>query len=115
MRYIALIYGNEAASARLTEAEQAAEINAYAAFDNEVGPSGCLLGGEALYPTSTATTVRVKDATILTTDGPFAETKEQLGAFYLFNCATRDDAIALAAKLPGARDGAVEVRPLMDF
>jgi hypothetical protein len=74
-----------------------------------------LLGGEGLQPTSTATTVRVRDGEALTTDGPFAETREQLGGYYLLDCKDLDDAISWAAKIPGAADGSVEVRPVMDY
>ncbi|HEY1015020.1 MAG TPA: YciI family protein [Herpetosiphonaceae bacterium] len=115
MRYIALIYGSEATAAQMTEADRGAEWEAYTAFGKIAEDSGCLVGGDALHPVSTATTVRVKNDTILTTDGPFAETKEQLGGFYIFNCENLDDAIALAAQIPGAKVGSVEVRPIMDF
>jgi hypothetical protein len=71
--------------------------------------------GEALLPTSAATTVRVRDGETLTTDGPFAETKEQLGGFYLLDCPDLDDAIKWAARIPGARTGSVEIRPVMEF
>jgi hypothetical protein len=77
--------------------------------------NGTYLGGEGLQPSSTATTVRVDNGTVSTTDGPFAETKEQLGGYYLLNCKDLDQAIDLASKIPGARFGAVEVRPIMEF
>jgi hypothetical protein len=115
MRYAALIYGNEAVGANMTEAEGQAEMNAYNAFGEFAEKAGALLGGEALLPTSSATTVRVRDGKILTTDGPFAETKEQLGGFYLLKCENLDEAIQIAAKIPGASKGSIEVRPIMEF
>lgn len=115
MRYLLLIYGNEATDAQASEAEQAALFEAYNAFGQEVNARGVMLGGEALMPTNTATTVRVRDGKVLTTDGPFAETKEQLGGYYLLNCKDLDEAIELAAKIPGALNGSIEVRPIMEF
>ncbi len=115
MRYAALIYGNEAVAATMSEAEGQAEMNAYNAFGEFAEKSGVLLGGEALLPTGSATTVRVRDGKTLTTDGPFAETKEQLGGFYLIKCDNLDEAIKIAAKIPGAASGSVEVRPVMEF
>ena len=115
MRYAALIYGNEATSVNMTEAEQAEEYNAYVALQQLVEKSGALLGGEALLPTSSATTVRVREGKSLITDGPFAETKEQLGGFYLLNCENLDQAIEIASKIPGASKGSIEVRPIMEF
>ena len=115
MRYIALIYGNEALEAQQTDAQRQAVFDAYMAFgqDEQVRPT--LLGGDALHPTSSATTVRVRDGKLMTTDGPFAETKEQLGGFYLIQAENLDQAIAVAAKIPGASTGSVEVRPIWEF
>lgn len=115
MRYAALIYGNEATAVNMTEAEQAEEYNAYVAFQQLVEKSGALLGGDALLPTTSATTVRVREGKTLITDGPFAETKEQLGGFYLLNCENLDQAIEIASKIPGASRGTIEVRPIMEF
>ncbi len=115
MRYAALIYTNEAVSIAMTEGERMEEYNAYNAFQEYVGKTGAMLGGDALLPTSSATTVRVRDGKVLTTDGPFAETKEQLGGFYLLKCDNLDQAIELAAKIPGAAIGAIEVRPIMEL
>jgi hypothetical protein len=115
MRYVALIYGNEAAGAKMTHEEQTAEMAAYNAFGEEAGARGVLAGGDALHPTSSATTVRVRDGKTLTTDGPFAETKEQLGGFYLLKCKDLDEAIEIAAKIPGAKTGSIEVRPIMEW
>ena len=115
MRYMMLIYGNEAAAVNATQAEQQAEMDAYNAFTQEVRASGASLVGEALHPVSAATTVRVRDGKTLTTDGPFAETKEQLGGFYLFNCKNLDEAIEYAARIPGAKNGSIEIRPIVEW
>jgi len=115
MRYILLIYGNENPNPAPTQEEMNAEMNAYNAFTQEVSERGVMLGGEALHPTSAATTVRVRDSKVLTTDGPFAETKEQLGGFYLVQCNNLDEAIEWAAKIPGASHGSIEIRPIMVF
>lgn len=113
MKYAALIYTSEAADAKMTQEQAAAEYQAYNAFGQQAGSA--IVGGEALQPTHDATTVRVRDGKTLTTDGPFAETKEQLGGFYLFECKNLDEAIALSAKIPGAKKGSIEVRPVMVF
>ena len=113
MRYMLLIYSDETAEA--SQEEQAAIYNAYNAFSQQAGASGQMRGGEALQPTSTATTVRVRKDKTQTTDGPFAETKEQLGGFYMFDCPNLDEAVAWAAKIPGAQYGSIEVRPIMEF
>jgi hypothetical protein len=114
MRYLALIYGDE--NVVWSDEEQQEVMAGYNTFGEEGGKAGVLTGvGEALQPTSTATTVRVRDGETVTTDGPFAETKEQLGGFYLFDCDNLDQAIEWAAKIPGAKDGSIEVRPIMEF
>ena len=113
MKYAMLIYHDEAANAQMSEAEQAAEYEAYMAFGEEARRREAMAGGEALHPTTAATTVRVRDGQVLTTDGPFAETKEQLGGFYLLDCDNLDEAIELAAKIPGAAIGSVEIRPVV--
>jgi len=114
MRYAALIYTDE--TVVWSDEEQLEVMNAYNAFGEEGGKAGVLTGvGEALQPTSTATTVRVRDDETVTTDGPFAETKEQLGGFYVFECDNLDQAIEWAAKIPGAKHGSIEVRPIMEF
>ena len=111
MQYALLIY-----TAELTEApspdEQQAELDGYNAFTEHVRQNGAYQAGEALDPTSTATTVRVRDGKTLTTDGPYAETKEALGGFYIVEAADLDQAIAYAAMIPGAHHGAIEVRPV---
>lgn len=113
MRYILLIYTDQAAGQRMSEAEIESEMAAYYAFTERVRPK--MQAGEALMPTTTATTVRVRDGKTLTTDGPYAETKEQLGGFYLLDCADLDEAIALAAQIPGATHGSIEIRPIAEF
>src|SRR6266699_6197569 len=115
MRYMLLIYEDEAAAAQATQEEQEIAYVDYANYTEEVKNRGILLAGDALMPTHTATTVRVRDGKILTTDGPFAETKEQLGGFYMLNCKDLDEATELAAKIPGARRGSVEIRPVAEF
>ena len=113
MHYVALIYGNEAAYAAMSEAERNADMAAYGTFTEMVQKKGILHAGEALQPVSTATTIRVRDGKTITTDGPFAETKEQLGGFYLLECKDLDEAIGLAAQIPGAAYGSVEIRPIV--
>jgi hypothetical protein len=115
MRYMLLIYTNEANDASATPADLEATMTAYNAFTKEVMESGALKAGDALHPTSAATTVRVRNGKTLTTDGPFAETKEQLGGFYMVEAKNLDEAIAWAAKIPGAKHGSIEVRPIMEF
>jgi hypothetical protein len=115
MQYILLIYSDETAGANMSEAEQTEEYNEYFAYTAAVRDAGVYVSGEALHPTSSATTVRVRDGKKLTTDGPFAETKEQLGGYYVVNCNNLDEAIEWAAKIPGAKHGSIEIRPLVDF
>lgn len=115
MKYALLIYGDESAQADATPEQQAQVMKEYMEFSAEIAESGQHLGGEALDATSTATTVRVRDGETLTTDGPFAETHEALGGFYMIEAADLDEAIAIAAKLPGSWYGSVEVRPVWDW
>jgi len=115
VRYVLLIYGDETAGTGATDEEQRAELTAWFAYDDAVRDAGKLLGGEALHPTATATTVRVQVGSTLTSDGPFAETKEQLGGFYVIEAVDLDEAIAWAARMPDLHGGAVEVRPVMEF
>src|SRR5581483_9986955 len=110
MRYLCLIYGNEQAEAARSEAEQNAVMAGYMAFTDDIQKRGVMQGGEALHPTATATTVRVRDGNTMVSDGPFAETKEQLGGFYLISVKDLDEAIKVAAMIPGAQDGSIEVR-----
>jgi len=113
MRYALLIYTNEAADTQASKQEQDAVMAAYYAFGEKFKDQ--IGGGEALLPTSSATTVRVRDGKTLTTDGPFAETKEQLGGFYLVKAENLDEAIQIASNIPGAAVGSIEVRPVMEF
>ena len=113
MRYALLIYGNESADGQASKEEQGAVMAAYNAFGERYKDR--IVGGEALLETSSATTVRVRNSKTLTTDGPFAETKEQLGGFYLINCNDLDEALQIAANLPGVERGSIEARPLMEF
>ena len=115
MQYMLLIYDNEKMWPSMNEKERNALMGEYFAFTEELKASGKLIKGDALQPTQTATTVRVRDGKRLTTDGPFAETKEQLGGYYLVEAKDLDDAMAWAAKIPGARLGSIEVRPVMKF
>jgi len=115
MKYALLIYASEQDWASQSE-EQAQAVNQeYMAFTKDIIDSGLMKGGEALQGTATATTVRVRDGETLTTDGPFAETKEQLGGFYLVDCKDLDEAIELAARIPDVRRGSIEVRPVMEI
>jgi hypothetical protein len=113
MKYLCTIYGDESQLGNATPEQVNEMLEAYGAFGQEAGDR--VLGGEGLQPTSTATTVRVRDGERLLTDGPFAETKEQLGGFYLLECGSLDEAIDWAAKIPGAQFGSVEVRPVMNY
>ncbi len=115
MRYLLTIYGDESGWNDVTPEQSGEIMAAYGAFGEAAQQAGVLLGGEGLQPTSTATTVRVRDGETLTTDGPFAETREQLGGYYLLDCKDLDDAIGWAARIPGAHAGSVEVRPVMDY
>jgi hypothetical protein len=115
MKYLLTIYADESRYATMTPDESARLMADYGAFGREAEEAGVLLGGEGLQPTATATTVRVRDGEALFTDGPFAETREQLGGYYLLECRDLDEAAAWAAKIPDARGGGVEVRPVMDY
>ena len=115
MRYLCLIYADEAIQERMTEEERSAMFGAYGAFTEDLEKAGSMLGGEALQATSTATTVQVRNGNTITIDGPFAETKEQLGGFYMIEAKDLDEAIAWAAKIPSAATGSIEVRPIMEF
>jgi hypothetical protein len=113
MQYLLLIYQNEKVWADMPEAEQGKAFAEYMEFSKDIAQKKQLLAGEALQPTSTATTVRVRDGKTLTTDGPFAETREQLGGFYLVEAKDLDEAIKMAARIPDVRSGSIEVRPVM--
>ena len=115
MRYLLLIYGEELPDSAFSPDETQAEMDAYGSFTADIMRRGIMKGGEALQRTTTATTVRVRDGETLTTDGPFAETKEALGGFYLVDCRDLDEAIEVAATIPGAARGSIEVRPVMEL
>jgi hypothetical protein len=114
-KYAILIYGDEAAGANLTPEQQEQVMQAWWGFEGELGKvQGVRLAGEALQPTSTATSVRIQGGKPSTTDGPFAETKEQLGGFYLLDVKDLDEAIQWAQKIP-MQEGTLEVRPVQEF
>jgi hypothetical protein len=113
MRYVLLVCDRE--NAVLGEGVQQERGAAYAAFQDEMEARGVLLGRERLRPTSSATTVRVRDAGLVVADGPFAETKEQIAGFYVIECADLDEAVEVAAKVPAAHSGTVEVRPVWEM
>ena len=115
MKYLALIYGNETADMSRPEGEQQAEMQEYFVYTEEIQKAGVMAAGEALHPTSTATTIRIREGKLTTTDGPFAETREQLGGYYVLDCANLDEAIQWASKIPHAKYGSIEVRPILDF
>src|SRR5689334_9480429 len=111
MKYMLMIYRDEALDANLTEAEYGVQYQEYTDYSNEVDRRGLHVASEAFHPVKTATSVRVRDGKITTSAGPFAETAEQLGGFYILDCKDLDEAIEMAARVPGARDGSVEIRP----
>jgi hypothetical protein len=113
MQYLLLIYANEQTAATMSPAEGEQIFREYMEYTQSIKASGHLRGGDPLEPTSKATTVRVRDGKTVTTDGPFAETREQLGGYYLVEAADLDEAIKLAARIPDARFGSIEVRPVM--
>lgn len=115
MRYAMLIYTGEVEDAKMTQEEQGEIFAAYGAYTSEVRERGAMHSGEALQPTPTAKTVHVRNGRTVSTDGPYAETKEQLGGFYILDCKDWDEAIELAAKIPGARSGYIEIRPVMEL
>ncbi|MDX1690050.1 MAG: YciI family protein [Acidimicrobiia bacterium] len=117
-KYAALIYSPAESEGMGTPEQWETVMAEYNEFGEKAGAAGVVAGGEALHDTATATTVRVeggKGGKVITTDGPFAETKEVLGGFYLLECADLDEAISWASQIPGAWHGAVEVRPVIDF
>lgn len=113
MQYLLLIYGNENHWGTLSEAEQGKIMQEYNEFTKSINGSGHYRGGNELDFTSKATTVRMRNGKRLVTDGPFAETKEQLGGYYLVEAKDLDDALALAARIPSVRWGSIEVRPII--
>jgi len=115
MRYLCLIYEDEKAWQKLSEAEMQKGMAEYNAFTENIKKNGNYVGGEALQPTTTAKSVRVRNGKISATDGPYVETKEQLGGYYLINAKDLSDAVQVASRIPGAKHGTVEVRPIMEF
>ncbi|HYT71079.1 MAG TPA: YciI family protein [Gemmatimonadales bacterium] len=115
MKYLCLIYREEKRLDTVPQSELQAIVGEYFVLTDDLKQSGQYLAAEALQPVRAATTVRVRNGKVSTTDGPFAETREQLGGFYLINGRDLNDAIQVAAKIPGARLGSVEVRPVVDF
>jgi hypothetical protein len=114
MKYMLLIHQDERGWDRLSEAERQQIYGEYRKFSEELKASGRYLAGSELHPTAAATSVRVRDGKRLVTDGPFAETREQLGGYYLVNAKDLDEAIGLAARVPSARVGTIEIRPLVE-
>ena len=115
MRYLLLIYGPEWDSSQMTPEQQEAVMEEWTDYSAGLLKRGAMEGGEALESTATATTVRVRNGETVTTDGPFAETNEVLGGFYLLNCKDLDEAIEMAGACPGARYGSIELRPVSEF
>jgi hypothetical protein len=115
MKFLALIYNDESRGADATPADIAAIFQAHGEFGQAASEAGVFGGGDGLQPTSTATTVRVRDGERMLTDGPYAETKEQLGGYYVLECKDLDEALAWAAKIPEAKYGSIEVRPVIDY
>lgn len=115
MQYLLLIYRSEAELNKMTPADRQAMSAEYGTYTQSIVQSGHFKAGDGLQPSTTATTVRVRDGKTLTTDGPFAETREQLGGYYLVEAKDLDTAITLAARIPNARDGSIEIRPVMIY
>ena len=115
MKYLCMIYDDESSWGKMPKAEADAMMGDYFAFTEGIKKSGHYIGGNALQPTQTATTVRLRQGKMSTTDGPFAETKEQLGGYYLIEAKDLNDAIQVASKIPAAKTGSVEVRPIQVF
>jgi len=113
MKYLCLIYGDERRWEHYTKEQGESMSREYFEFTQDIKKSGHMLGGDALQPTANATTIRVRNGAVSTTDGPFAETKEQLGGYYLIEGKDLNDAIQVASRIPGAKTGAVEVRPVL--
>ncbi|MEO7963692.1 MAG: YciI family protein [Gemmatimonadaceae bacterium] len=115
MKYLCLIYDEEAKMGTMAKTESDAFMGEYMSFTDDIKKSGHMVVGEALHPVQAATSVRIRNGKLSTTDGPFAETKEQLGGFYLVNARDLNEAIQVASRIPSARTGTVEVRPVVDF
>ena len=115
MQYLLLIFDDERVWGEMSEEERGKLYAEYGTFTNELRESGALVSADQLQPSTTATLVQVRDGETLTTDGPFAETKEQLGGYYLIEAESLDEAIEWAAKIPSARGGTIEVRPVVQL
>jgi hypothetical protein len=115
MQYLLMIYRSEAEYGKTDDATRQKMTAEYGAFTQSIIQSGNFKAGDGLQPTTTATTVRVRDGKTLTTDGPFAETREQLTGYYLVEAKDLDAAVAIAARIPGATTGSIEVRPIMVY
>jgi hypothetical protein len=115
MQYLLLIYDDEKVWANMPKAESDRLFGEYMQFTNDIKASGHYRAGDALQPVSTATTVRIRNGKTTKTDGPFAETREQLGGYYLIEAKDLDEATAIAAKIPSAKIGSIEVRPVLVF
>jgi hypothetical protein len=115
MQYLLMIYRSEAELGTMSPAERQKMSAEYGEFTQSIIQSGHFKAGDGLQPSTTATTVRVRDGKTLTTDGPFAETREQLGGYYLVEAKDLDAALAIAARIPGAKTGSIEVRPIMIY
>ncbi len=115
MRFLLTVYVDERRWASVGEEDAKAEIDAYWALDNEATAAGVFVDSAGLLPTETARTLRIRDGEETVTDGPFAETKEQLGGYYLLECGSSEEALEWAAKVPAAHTGSVEVRQVMDY
>jgi hypothetical protein len=115
MKYLCLIYDDEKQIETMSQADSDKFMGEYFAFTDDIRKSGHMVQGEALQPVQTATTVRSRNGKVSTTDGPFAETKEQLGGFYLIEAKDLNEAIQVASRIPSVRTGSIEVRPVVDF
>jgi hypothetical protein len=115
MKYLCLIYDEEVKLAEMPKSDSDQFMGEYFAFTDDIKKSGHYLGGNALQPVSSATTIRMRNGKLSTTDGPFAETKEQLGGYYLIDARDLNDAIQVASRIPSVRIGSIEIRPIMEF
>ena len=112
MKYLCLIYGEEAGAAKMSKDDMTAMMKDYGAYTQDIQKSGHYIGGNPLESVTTATTVRIRNGKMSTTDGPFAETKEQLAGYYLIEAKDLNEAIQVGSRIPGARSGSIEVRPV---
>jgi hypothetical protein len=115
MQYLLLIYDDEKIWEAMSKEQSGSMMGSYMKFTNDIKASGHMRAGDALQPVHTATTVRVRDGKTTTTDGPFAETREQLGGYYLIEAKDLDEAVKIAAKIPSATVGSIEIRPIQVY